>query len=239
VGAPAEKPRAEIFRPELVYLPELTPGRRFFRFLAKWFCRFLLFLLTRTKTAGLKNLPQKGPALLVVNHLGDADGVFGMAYFPPITEAMGKMELYFFPVLGWIMRAYGTIWVHRGVPDRRALRAGLQALAEGRLLAIAPEGRESLTGALEEGTGGAAYIALKANVPVVPVTFTGTQNSHVYNSLLRLRRPRLTMTVGPAFHLEAKAPGREAVAAATKSIMIVLAKQLPEEYRGVYRDLVD
>jgi 1-acyl-sn-glycerol-3-phosphate acyltransferase len=239
LSAPAEKPRAEIFRPELVSLPDLTPGRRFFRFLAKWFCRFLLFLLTRTTAAGLENLPNRGPALLVVNHLGDADGVLGMAYFPPITEAMGKMELYFFPVLGWIMRSYGTIWVHRGVPDRRALRAGLQALAEGRLLAIAPEGRESLTGALEEGTGGAAYIALRANVPVVPVTFTGTQNSNVYNSLLRLQRPRLTMTVGPAITLEVHPPGREAIAAATELIMTVLAKQLPEEYRGVYRDLVN
>ena len=56
---------------------------------------------------------------------------------------------------------YGTIWVHRGRPDRRALRAALNGLAEGRMLAIAPEGRESISGELEQGTDGAAYIALR------------------------------------------------------------------------------
>lgn len=174
--------------------------------------------------------------LVAVNHLGDADGLLGIAFFPQPVEALAKMELFDFPLLGWFMETYGVIWVHRGAPDRRALRAALRGLEEGRLVGLAPEGRESITGTLEEGTGGAAYLALKANVPVLPVTFTGTENIRVYNSLRRLRRPKMTMTFGPLFQLEDRPDRREAIETGTEQIMLRLARQLPIEYRGVYRD---
>ena len=72
-----------------------------------------------------------------------------------------KIELYEIPLLGKVLDLYGVIWVRRGQPDRRALRAVMEAMDDKRMVAIAPEGRESLTGALEEGTGGAAYLALR------------------------------------------------------------------------------
>jgi 1-acyl-sn-glycerol-3-phosphate acyltransferase len=185
---------------------------------------------------GLENYPRQGPALVVINHLGDADAALGLAYFPAETDSLGKAELYDFPFLGKIMDLYGVIWVHRGRPDRKALRAALDGLKEGRIIALAPEARESLTGALEEGTGGASYLALKAGVPVVPVTFTGTENSQVYGSLKRLRRACVTMTVGPAFTLRDLASQRGAIEAGTQRIMLTLARQLPPEYRGAYQD---
>jgi 1-acyl-sn-glycerol-3-phosphate acyltransferase len=233
--APLEKPRAEVIRPELTRLPDHSPGRKLFRRLTRGFCRLILLLLTRTKTRGLENFPPVGPALLVSNHLGDADGVLGMAFFPESADALAKMELYDFPLVSQFMEAYGVIWVHRGMPDRRALHAAFKGLAEGRFLAMAPEGRESITGALEEGTGGAAYLAWKAGVPVVPVTFTGTENSNVFSSFKRLRRPELTLTVGPMFRLENLPDRREAVDLGTELIMKRLAQQLPEKYRGVYQ----
>ena len=47
---------------------------------------------------------------------------------------------------------YGIIWLHRGQADRRAIRAALDGFAEGRIIVIAPEGRYSLVGGLEEGS---------------------------------------------------------------------------------------
>jgi 1-acyl-sn-glycerol-3-phosphate acyltransferase len=133
------------------------------------------------------------------------------------------------------MDAYGVIWVHRGQPDRRALRAALQGLGQGRLVTIAPEGRESLSGALEEGTRGAAYLALKAGVPVIPVTLTGTENWRVYGNLKRFRRTEMSVTVGQPFYLDVPGNQRQAQEQGTLQIMRKLAEQLPEEYRGVYR----
>ena len=187
----------------------------------------------------MENFPARGPALVVVNHLGDADVVLALACFPTQIDSLAKAELYDFPLIGWLMDAYGVIWIHRGRPDRRALRAALNGLKEGRLVGIAPEGRESMTGALEEGMDGAAYLALEGSVPVLPVTFTGTENNRVYSNLKRLRRTEMTITIGPVFRLEPQKDRHEAVEAGTRRIMRTLASQLPLEYQGAYQQVVE
>src|SRR3990172_6983930 len=154
-----QKPRSEIIRPEITRLPKLTWRRLLFRRLLIRLARVVVWIGTRTQAKRLENFPQQGPAVIVSNHLGDADVVVGLAFAASNVEVLAKSELYDFFLLGWLMDTYGVIWVHRGQPDKKALRAALQALAEGRMIAIAPEGRESLTGELEEGTGGAAYLA--------------------------------------------------------------------------------
>jgi 1-acyl-sn-glycerol-3-phosphate acyltransferase len=122
--------------------------------------------------------------------------------------------------------------VHRGQPDRRAISAVLEAFHQGRRVLLAPEGRESLTGALEAGTEGAAFLALKANMPVVPITLTGTE--HIYSNLKRLRRTPVTLTVGEPFVLTRQASGPDRFKQATCQIMETLARQLPGPYRGAY-----
>lgn len=102
------------------------------------------------------------------------------------------------------------------------------------MVAIAPEGRESLTGTLEQGTGGAAYLALKGDVPVIPVTFTGTENKIVFNNMKRFRRTNVSMTIGKPFQLEQLKDRRMSIQVGTEEIMKTLAQQLPPKYRGVY-----
>lgn len=230
-----EKPRASKVRPELTGLPRITWWRKLFRRLLALLARILVLIFTRCEVNGMQNFPRQGPALIVINHLGDADGLLGLAFFPAPVEALAKVELYEFPLVGWIMQAYGVIWVHRGHPDRRSIQAVMQGLAEGRLVGIAPEGRESVTGSLEEGTRGAAYLALKSNVPLVPVTFTGTENNRIYPNMLKLRRTSVSLTVGPSFRLEMLPDRRESIQLGTQYIMERLAMQLPPEYRGVYQ----
>ncbi len=228
------KPISRRAAAEITRLPELTPTRRWFRRLLHRLARLLAVLLTRLEAFGLENVPLEGPALIVTNHLGDADMVAGLAISPRLPDFIAKIELFDFPLLGWIMQGYGVIWVRRGVPDRRALRAALEGLSEGRLIAIAPEGRESVTGALEEGTHGAAFLALRSGAPVLPVTVTGTEN--FYRNLRRFKRTPISITVGRPFHLSAMAGARHAeLEQATQEIMKTLARQLPPEYRGVYQ----
>lgn len=228
------KPRSEIVSTDLIRLMRLTAWRRLVRKAILGICRLLVLFLTRPTVTGLENLPRRGPALIVSNHLGDADLVIGFAYCPVETDPVAKIELHRIPLLGFLLKAYGVIWVRRGQPDRQAMRIIFEALKEGRFVAIAPEGRESLTGALEEGTGGAAYIALKADVPIIPVTFTGTENRVVYQNLKRLRRSIVTVTIGQPFRLENVGDRRKAVKTGTERIMTTLAAQLPPDRRGVY-----
>lgn len=241
------KPRSEIVHTQITRLPHLNLTRRLVRFILRSLTRLLVWLFTRIEVHGMENMPRQGPILVVTNHLGDADLVIGVAATPRVVDVMAKADLYDLPILGWLMDAYGVIWVHRGQPDRKALRAALQGLADGRVIIIAPEGRESVTGALEEGTHGAAFLALSAKVPILPATLTGTENSRIFGNMKRLHRTRVNLTIGKPFYLP-EGPGEDqkdaeihqlsgrqrAIQLGTQVIMKTLANQLPPEYRGVY-----
>src|ERR1043165_7806115 len=201
--SPPPKPIAEVWRPDLVALPQLTFGRRLFRAFFRGFIKLLVFVTLRARINGLENLPKHGPAIIVFNHLGDADAVliFATLPFSPI-EGIGKIELYDHWLVGPVFRAYGIIWVHRGQPDRKAIRAALNGLAEGRMLSLAPEGRQSVTGALEEGEDGAAFLSMKSGAPIVPAALTGLENDNVFGHLKKWRRAPVSLSVGKPFFLQ-------------------------------------
>jgi len=196
-------------------------------------------LCTKPSVEGLENFPEHGPALVCINHLGDADGALLLSSISTELDALGKIELYDFPILGKLMDWYGIIWLHRGRADMRAIRAALDGLAEGRIIVIAPEGRYSLIGGLEEGNQGAAFLALKADVPIIPVVVTGTENEHVYGHLKRLRRASVHFRVGKPFRPGVQAQRRESMEEGTRQIMMALADLLPDEYRGSYKNVSD
>jgi 1-acyl-sn-glycerol-3-phosphate acyltransferase len=229
------KPVSEIWRPDLVRLPRLTPARRAFRIFAHGLLKLIAKICLKVSSEGMENFPQKGPLLVVINHLGDADtpAIISTLPFPP--DALGKIELLELPILGKLMDWYGVIWLHRGRADTRALRAALGGLAEGRIIIIAPEGRYSVTGALEEGSGGAAFLAYKSGVPILPISITDTENENVYGHMKKFRRAQVHVKVGKMFKMAEQARGRqEAVDLGTRQIMHALADLLPEKYQGAY-----
>ena len=232
---PISKPRSEKYRPEITRLPPLTCYRKVIRRLISWLLRFLIWVSLDVRITGKQNIPKHGACLLVSNHLGDSDALLGWAFTPRIdSEVIIKSELHRFPFLGFLLNQYGVLWVHRGEPDRKLIREVMQGIKEGRLIGIAPEGRESLTGGLEEGTVGAAYLALKAELPIIPLTFTGTENKRIFSNLRKLRRTAVTITIGQAFRLTPYPDRRRALEIGTREIMLTLARQLPPSYRGVY-----
>lgn len=230
------KPRSEVIdAPIITRLPRLHFGRQAARRFLWLFIQLLVWIFIDLQVNGLENFPRQGPVLIVSNHLGDADVIVGVAIAPRFIEVMSKAELRAIPIVGWLMDIYGVIWVHRGQPDRRALRAALDGLAEGRPVTLAPEGRESVTGSLEQGTHGAAYLAIKSGAPILPVTLTGAENQRLYGNMKRLRRTSITVTIGPIFQLKENDDRHIALERGTQRIMQTLAHQLPPEYQGVYR----
>jgi 1-acyl-sn-glycerol-3-phosphate acyltransferase len=183
---------------------------------------------------GVENFPEHGPALVTINHLGDADAVLLASALPVAVDGLGKIELDEHWLVGPVFRAYGVIYVHRGRPDRKAMRAALEVLAEGRMLALAPEGRQAVTGKLEAGTEGAAFLALKSGAWIVPVAMTGTENENIYNRPW-WRRARVTLSVGRPFRLQEQADRESTLRVGTEQIMEALARLLPESYVGNYK----
>lgn len=229
------KPISDWWRPDLVALPKLTFARRMFRLFARGLAKLLTFVFLKPVVSGMENFPKHGPALVVINHLGDADVVLLAASIPTTIDGMGKIELNAHWLVGPLFRAYGVIWVHRGKADRKAVRAVLEGLSQGRFLSLAPEGRQSLVGGLEEGTEGAAFLAMKSGAPIVPIAMTGTENDNVYGHMRRLKRAPVTLTVGKPFYLKEERDHRKALHEGTKRIMASLADLLPESYQGIYK----
>lgn len=218
-------------------LPVHHPNR-FVYFTVRAIIRALVWLLTRTEVCGLENLPPRGPYVLVTNHLSAIDPPLLMAAIPAaVTVFAGHTHRREF-IIGELMNSVGAIWVRRGEADREALRAAVAVLKDGGVVGVAPEGTRSRTGSLLKGKIGTAYLATRADVPIVPVALIGTEVG--LPALFQLRRPRLTVTIGPPFRLPNSSPraDRHELEAHTELIMRTLVRMLPEKYHGVYRDRV-
>jgi 1-acyl-sn-glycerol-3-phosphate acyltransferase len=215
-------------------MPEQRFAQRAFRPAARLILRGFLRLTTRLRVEGLQNIPQSDAAIIAFNHLGHLDSLFVCAFSPRAPEFIALADLLDVPGTGLALRTYGIILAHRGEYDRQVLRAALEILSRGDLLALAPEARQSPSATLEKGREGTAYLALKSGAPVVPVGITGTQN--IYGAWRKRQRPHISMTVGTPFNLPARPnPNRrEALEVAHAVIMKHIAQLLPVEYRGYW-----
>ena len=192
-------------------------------------------VFARWELRGAGRLPATGGVLIVANHLHIAD--------PPLLGAslprrhllfMAKAELFRKAPGNVVVRLFGAFPVRRFEADLKALRTAQELLRAGHAVVILPEGHRNRNGvALQQPFPGAALVALRAGVPVLPVGITGTQQIHGASVLLK--RPRITVTVGEPFELPRPARiDSAAVYAAGDEIMRRIAALLPQEYRGAW-----
>jgi 1-acyl-sn-glycerol-3-phosphate acyltransferase len=195
---------------------------------------WLFLLLVRVRVTGQENFPPSGPYILATNHLSVFDLPLLMMICPHTVRAFAASKHRRNPFYFLVLSAAGSIWVRRGEIDREALRGAFEVLKRGEVLGIAPEGtRARRVYALQPGKTGAAYIATRADVPIVPVGLTGTEK--VKENLPRLRRTDVTVTIGEPFRLPESGRVRgPKLDEYTDIIMRRIAALLPPEYRGVY-----
>ncbi len=208
---------------------------RFIRLIFK-----LIFkIIAKIKVSGLEHFPREGAFILAINHLALIDPVILLAVLPPrkMTVLVArKWEKSFF--VGWLVRSVGGIFIHRGEVDRHALQEALKALKSGAALGLAPEGTRSRTGGLQRAKAGVAYLATKANVPVLPIGISGQQG--FAKTLLHLRRLKIHVNIGELIYLP-PVSGKDKMAqlqAYADEIMIAIAKLIEPELRGVYATAV-
>jgi 1-acyl-sn-glycerol-3-phosphate acyltransferase len=182
------------------------------------FAQQLLKLTFKLRLSGTENLPASGPVLLAGNHSGLLDGPIVMIMLPRPSAFLVKSELYKGP-LRFVLNFARQIPIHRGTPDRTALRAGLNVLAGGGVLGVFPEGTRG-SGDLTTIQHGIGYLALNAMCPVVPVVCTGTAAALPKGKVLPRWRAPIDVVFGPAFTLDV--PGdlrtRATIAAAAEQV---------------------
>ena len=169
-----------------------------------WGRMLLAVSLIRIRVEGLENLEGKGPYVFVSNHASLMDIPAILAYLPYQFRFFAKKGLYRVPFIGWHLRRAGHIPV-----DRANARASLKSMSEGaRMVAergvsvlLFPEGGRAPQG-LREFKEGAAYIAIKAGVPVVPMALVGMREKlpmgsiHLHSGRVVLRIGRPISTTG-------------------------------------------
>jgi 1-acyl-sn-glycerol-3-phosphate acyltransferase len=197
-------------------------------------------LLTRLEVRGTENLPGTGGFIVCTNHLSHFDAPLIFILLKGYKVAVFAADKYrSHPFFRPILEAVDCIWVHRGAIGPSTIKAAIRVLRSGRVLGMAPEGtRSRVTHALQEGKTGAAFLAISAGVPMVPVALANTDQ--MLSAFQRLKRPHVIATIGKPFTLEVPPKGQRPDArilqASTDEIMCRIAAMLPPKYRGVYAD---
>ncbi len=201
----------------------------------QWADGALLRSLARYDVAGLENYPSRGPYIVAINHLDFLDVPVVFATFPHRVAAFSAVEWADHWLIGRLARRVTEVLpVDEDRFDHRSVARALGWLRAGGVLLIAPEGRRSPSRALETAQPGAAYLASRTGVPVVPVAAWGQECAGA--AYRHATRPRIRVSIGQPFALPGT-PNRakgEALEGYTVMIMKALAGLLPGPYRGVY-----
>ncbi len=138
---------------------------------------FLLYLklFYRIKFIGRSNIPGRKPFIICANHISWLDPMAVAAALPAWYKInyMAKKELFKNPVLNFLLPMAGAFPVNRQEADLIAIKKAYLILKEGNVLGLFPEGTRSRNGIMQKAYNGAALIAVRSGVPILPVAVEG------------------------------------------------------------------
>ena len=201
----------------------------------------LFMPFVRMQISGTEHIPASGPAIIVGNH---------RSYFDPMAIAaavarskrsmrfLGKKEVFDVPVVGQILKAWGGIPVNRASGSDAPLAAAQEALDNGEMVGIMPQGTIPRGRAFFDpelkGRWGAAKLAAATRAPVIPIGLWGTEQVWPRSARLPavfnvVHPPEVLVTVGPPVELKYRSAEAD-----TKRIMAALVDLLPPEARQTH-----
>lgn len=192
-------------------------------------------ILCRIDGRDFAKVPAHGPLILVTNHISSLEVPLLFVHLQPRKMiGLAKIETWNNKFIGWLFDLWDAIPVRRGEADLEAIRACLDVLKDGDILAVAPEGTRSYNGRLLRAQPGIVLIALRSGASVLPMAHWGGQDFD--SNLKKLKRTDFHVRVGKLFHLDAMGErvngGIRQVMA--DEIMSQIAVLMPERYRGEY-----
>ncbi|HEY7137055.1 MAG TPA: lysophospholipid acyltransferase family protein [Acidimicrobiia bacterium] len=154
--------------------PLVSPGQRAFYQFARGVLVGLCYLLFRARVIGRAHVPKRGAYIVAPTHRSLVDIPLAATITRTPIRFMGKQELWKTPFGAWLFSALGGFPVDRSA-GTGAVRAALARLADGEPVVVFPEGTRRSGPRVEDLQDGAAFLAVKAGVPIVPVGIAGTE----------------------------------------------------------------
>ncbi len=199
--------------------------------------RALTRTLCKVHTDELARVPYQGPVILVANHINFLDApLYYTSLRPRPLTGYAKTETWNSPFVAFLFDLWGAIPLRRGQADIHAMRQGLDALDQGKLLMILPEGTRSGNGCLQRAHPGVSLLAQHSGAALLPMAIYGVESFH--DNFRRLRRTDVHFSVGQLWTLT---PGLHGTSQQVRQriadeLMYQVAALMPPQYRGVYAD---
>ncbi len=209
--------------------------RNFLRFLLKYIGFTLIAKVDRVD--GMENVPENGPAILMINHIALIDPIVVLHVLPRNIIPLAKIEVYDYPLVGIFPKMWGVVPVKREDFDRQAIKMVFEILRAGEIVLVAPEGTRSAQ--LSKGKVGVAYLGSRSGVPVIPVGIDGTVGFPAprFNSAWKEPGARIRFGKPFKFKTEFQRADRDQLRKMTDEALYALASILPPTRRGAYSDL--
>ncbi|NQT58979.1 MAG: 1-acyl-sn-glycerol-3-phosphate acyltransferase [Bacteroidetes bacterium] len=197
----------------------------------------LMHISCKLDVKELQKVPKNGPIIIMANHVSFMEAPILYLFMQPRrTIALGKTELWESAVTRTLMNWWECIPVKRGEIDMKSIKECFAVLDKGDFLCIAPEGTRSPKGTLNRGQAGTSFIAIKQQVPMLPVVHIGLENFS--KNIKKLKRTPVKICVGKPFTLilGKKRFNSEERQDITDEMMRRMAALLPVENQGFYAD---
>ncbi len=153
-----------------------------FYFLIRGLAVILFKILFRVRCYGVENIPKQDAFILACNHSSYLDPPIVAAACPRVLHFVAKENLFNGPIFGRFLRSLNAFPVKTHSGDLGALRWTIDRLKSGKAILIFPEGGRTPDSKLQPPLKGVGFLAVKANVPVVPVFVLGSYQAWSINS---------------------------------------------------------
>jgi 1-acyl-sn-glycerol-3-phosphate acyltransferase len=161
----------------------------------------------RLRVVGLENVPREGSFVFAPTHRSTIDIPVASAATRRRMRFMGKDSIWKYKPIGKIMTGLGAFPVTRGSADLEALKRCIAIVQIGEPLVMFPEGTRHYGPEVQPLFDGAAYIALKTGVPIVPAAIAGTEDV-MRSGSKAIRFKKCRMVIGKPIAADVPGGGR-------------------------------
>ncbi len=185
----------------------------------------------RLHVEGVENLPRAGTCVYVANHQSNIDPAALFVVLPPRIALLGKKEVFSLPILGRGLRLANFVPVDRANPDaaKESVERALAYVRNGTTFLVFPEGTRSPDGRLQRFKHGVFVLAIRAGVPIIPITVDGG-DSLMPKRKWELRPGTFRITIHPPVSTAGLTLEDRALLA--RRVRAVVASALPPAKRG-------